>query len=220
MLVGANLVATNPRRLPALERRETIVAAAISLFAERGFRGTTTKELARLSGVTEPVLYQHFATKRDLYSAIIEKKSREGDLMIESALGPYLNSGDDGGFFTALAGVILERRRNDPDFLRLLLFSALEGHELSDLFVERQLKKCYRIVSGYIRKRMRDGAFRLMDPVLAARAFLGMVHHHGMVTDLFNDPIVRVKEKKVIEEMVGIFLCGMMSERKHTSRRP
>lgn len=211
MLVSANLVTANPRRLSALERRDTIIAAAIGLFAERGFRGATTRELARLSGVSEPVLYQHFATKRDLYSAIIETKSREGDLMIGSALGPYLNGCDDEGFFTALAGLILERRRNDPAFLRLLLFSALEGHELADLFVEHQLKNCYRIVSDYIRRRMKDGEFRLMDPVLAARAFLGMVHHHGMVTDLFKDPIVRVKEKKVIEEMVRIFLNGITS---------
>ena len=60
------------------ERRDAIVHSAIHLFAEKGFRGATTRELAAAAGVTEPVLYQHFRTKSDLYSAIIEAKAGGG----------------------------------------------------------------------------------------------------------------------------------------------
>src|SRR5580658_2538461 len=116
-------------RMKSEERRAAIVEAAIHLFAEKGFRGTTTRGLAAALGVSGPVLYRHFKTKRDLYSAIIEVKAQQGDR--QGAGLPLLGAaGDDRAFFQCLGNLILERYEDDPDFMRLLLFSALEGHEL------------------------------------------------------------------------------------------
>lgn len=56
----------------AAERRETILRAAADLFAERGYRGASVDEIARRSGVTPPVLYEHFSSKRDLYRELLE----------------------------------------------------------------------------------------------------------------------------------------------------
>ena len=75
--MSAKLVQPKPR-MSSEERRAAIIHAACRLFAEKGFRGTTTRELAAAVGVTEPVLYEHFRTKRDLYSAIIGEKSKDG----------------------------------------------------------------------------------------------------------------------------------------------
>src|SRR5690349_14423516 len=120
-------------RMKSDQRRASIVAEAIRLFSEKGFRGVTTRELAAALGVTEPVLYQHFKNKGDLYNAIIESKSQEG---IERAghLREYAEGDDDRAFLTALAEVILTHYEEDPGYSRLLLFSALEGHELGELF--------------------------------------------------------------------------------------
>jgi TetR/AcrR family transcriptional regulator len=201
-------------RMKAGERRDVIVSTAIRLFAKNGFRGTTTRELALAAGVTEPVLYQHFRAKSDLYDAIIETKSLEGGQIAERLLGPYLDRDDDEGFFRALAELILSRFESDPDYTRLLLFSALEGHDLAALFFDRQLRGFYRLVAGYIRRRIRQGAFRPMDANIAARAFLGMVNHHGLVKVLFHDTIVRASRKRLIHQMVQTFLLGVSSNRK------
>jgi AcrR family transcriptional regulator len=61
-----------PTRLPAAERRLHLIETAIRLFSEGSYRGTTTAEIARAAGVSEPILYRHFASKRDLYLAAIE----------------------------------------------------------------------------------------------------------------------------------------------------
>jgi AcrR family transcriptional regulator len=53
-------------------RREVIERAAAELFAERGYQGASIDEIARRSGVTPPVLYDHFASKLDLYRALLE----------------------------------------------------------------------------------------------------------------------------------------------------
>src|SRR3954453_21480393 len=97
--------ATKPR-LTSEERRASIVQAAIRLFAEKGFRGTTTRELAAAVGVSEPILYEHFRTKRDLYAAIIETAARSGEDVIEALRRKYADKNDDFGFFEELAEII------------------------------------------------------------------------------------------------------------------
>src|SRR5215472_5027114 len=108
-------------RMRGVDRHASIVRSAIQLFAEKGFRGTTTRELARALGVTEPVLYQHFKTKNDLYRAIIESKAREG-LAKSAELGHLLQGSDDRALLSYLAELILEHFEEDPAYSRLLLF--------------------------------------------------------------------------------------------------
>jgi AcrR family transcriptional regulator len=59
-------------RMAAADRRQHLVETAISLFTEGSYHGTTTAEIARSAGVSEPILYRHFASKRDLYLAALE----------------------------------------------------------------------------------------------------------------------------------------------------
>lgn len=58
-------------RLPAAERREQLVATATSVFAEQGFHATSMNDVAEAAGVTKPVLYQHFSSKRDLFVELL-----------------------------------------------------------------------------------------------------------------------------------------------------
>jgi len=72
--------ATAPR-MAAAERRKHLVETATRLFTEGSYHGTTTAEIGRAAGVSEPILYRHFASKRDLYLAALEDvwaKTREG----------------------------------------------------------------------------------------------------------------------------------------------
>ena len=94
-------------RMRGEERYAAIVRSAIRLFAEKGFRGATTRELASALGVTEPVLYRHFPTKRDLYNAIIEAKAEQASERVHT-LRRYAEAGDDKTFFTRLGELILE----------------------------------------------------------------------------------------------------------------
>lgn len=66
-------------RLPAHERKDQILEVALSVFASRGFHETSMNDVAEAAGVTKPVVYQHFASKRALFLAIIEDV---GDRMI------------------------------------------------------------------------------------------------------------------------------------------
>jgi len=66
------MTVAHPVRLPAAERRRHLIETAIRVFSEGSYRGTTTAEIARAAGVSEPILYRHFASKRELYLAALD----------------------------------------------------------------------------------------------------------------------------------------------------
>lgn len=195
-------------RMRGEERHAAIVRSAIHLFAEKGFRGTTTRELASALGVTEPVLYQHFGTKSDLYRAIIEAKAQQASERAH-LLRRYAEAGDDRRFFTRLGEMILERYEKDPEITRLLLFISLEGHEMAGDFFERVFTDFYRVVLEYVRRRIAEGAFRRVDAEIAARALIGMIAYHGLVEQLFPGYLKKRTRQRVAREMAAIFLSGV-----------
>ncbi len=80
-----------PTRLPAAERRTAIIEAALRVFSEGSYAGATTAEIAREAGVSEPILYRHFESKRDLYFSCLDEAWLRIRHKIEAkiaALGP------------------------------------------------------------------------------------------------------------------------------------
>jgi AcrR family transcriptional regulator len=65
------------RRLSAVERRRQLSAVALTLFAERGYRATTMEDVAEAAGVTKPLVYQHFSSKRALYLELVDAVARD-----------------------------------------------------------------------------------------------------------------------------------------------
>jgi AcrR family transcriptional regulator len=200
-------------RMKSQERKAAIVESAIQLFAEKGFRGTTTRELAAAVRVTEPVLYQHFRTKKELYSAIIEAESCSAEVDASGVLA-LAQADDDRAFFIAIGNLILSRFEADPKLLRLLLYSALERHELSDMFFDRVVSGFLKKVAGYIRRRARSGAFRPVNPDAAARALVGMFHYHGLVWMLHPGRFGKPNRRKLVHELVALFLDGIAAPPK------
>jgi AcrR family transcriptional regulator len=200
-----------PKRLKLTreDRRKAIVDAAARLFAERGFRGVTTKELAGSVGVTEPVLYEHFKRKSDLYSAIIDERSRENFEKARELLQESARSDSPREFFIKLATLIVEKQSKSPEYMRLILFSALEKHELASLCFERHAVVIHKIVKNFIQTQIRQGRFRRTNAALAAQAFMAMVMHYSLFELHFGFAIVRASKKRAVESMVGIFLHGM-----------
>lgn len=196
-------------KLSRADRRQKIVDAAAELFAEVGFRGGTTKELARRAGVTEPVLYEHFQTKSDLYAAIIDDASHRGFAEARGALETLAEVGDAEAFFHTLAERIAEHQSENPNYLRLILFSALEKHELAEICFERHALVIHEIVTAFIGKQITAGVFRELDAALAARAFMGMVIHYVIFDQHFGFKVVRASRKRTLETMVDIFLRGL-----------
>jgi TetR/AcrR family transcriptional regulator len=222
-------------RMAAVDRRLQIAQTAMRLFSERGFRGTTTKEIAQAAGVSEAIIFRHFATKEDLYSAIIDLKSCAGFAaglaasaqtqeascprvveQVRARVAEAMAARDDRAVFDGIALAMMEHHQSDHEMLRLLLYSALEGHQLAQIFWDKNVHVLYEFLGGYIRERQREGAFRHANPLLVVRAFTGAVIHHSLNNILWErDParrIVNVPNEQAAREFTEILLRGVLNE--------
>jgi AcrR family transcriptional regulator len=208
--VSNYLLMATPARFSAADRREQILEVAARLFARQGFQGTTTKGIAAHAGVTEALIFRHFPSKDHLYWAVIQSKIKGASSPRERLLAKLAASGDDAEVLAGVAADILERRAKDQTLSRLLLYSALENHRLSHRFFRTYASAHYELLAEFIRQRIADGAFRPVDPLLAARGFLGMIIYHSWVQELFGGKrYQKFSVQQVSRTMVEIWLRGM-----------
>jgi len=213
-------------RMAGDERRRQIVRVAMRLFSERGFRGTTTKEIAQAAGVSEAIIFRHFATKDELYKAIIDHKGCSPESagasqpiaeFIRCEVGEALARKDDRAVFEGIALAMLRHQQEEPEFLRLLLYSALEGHQLAQMFWERNVRALYEFLGSYIRERQRDGVFGEVDPHVVVRAFSGTLIHHTLSNTLWDKSrsLLSVTDEEAARQFTEILLNGVMNARAH-----
>jgi AcrR family transcriptional regulator len=205
----------NGSRMAAEDRRLQILQVAVSLFSQRGFVGTTTKEIAQAAGVSEAMVFRHFANKQELYSAILDHKACSGDSMNPEALvADALQEKDDRAVFERLALGALEHHECDPEFQRLLLHAALEGHELAQMFFEKFVRRVYELLGNYVAERQRDGAMVAMDPAIVVRAFIGMVIHHSLNNNLWDPQrrLLKISNQEAAKQFSDILLNGISSK--------
>jgi len=200
--------ARRARRPTAAERREAILREGLRCFAAHGFNGTTTREVAAGVGITEAALYRYFPSKESLYSAIIARKIETPSLV--GRLADDAARRDDLAVFTGLARGVLERGARDPEFVRILFFTALESHELAAPLFASHVGPLREFVTAYVRHRIEEGAFRAIDPVLGARAFLGMIRDH-LIVCIVHDPAEAQRQplEHVVTTFVELFLTGI-----------
>ena len=194
------------------ERRSQILAVAVSLFSQKGFRGTTTKEIAQAAGVSEAMVFRHFATKEELYAAILDHKACSHDKFDPAVMATEaIKRKDDRAVFESLALGALNHHEKDPEFQRLLLHSALEKHQLAEMFFNEFVRHVYEFLSAYIRERQRDGAFMEVDPAIVVRCFIGMVMHQSLNNNLWDPDrrLLNISNESAAKHFTEILLNGI-----------
>ena len=189
-----------------------VIEAAIRLFAQKGFQGTKTKEIAEASGINEALIFRDFRSKEKLYCAILDyASSRINAERWIKELSLYAEQRNDEALFSNLAMKFFETLGREDSLFRLMLYCALEHHELARQFRERQVEPVERFIEEYIRGRQEEGAFRKGDPHALARSFLSMCHHHVLRQVLFGDGKGSPAEAAAAKTFTEVFLGGVRS---------
>ena len=204
-LYGSSAMTPSRKRIPGQIRKATITRSAASLFAEKGFSGTKTREIAERAGVSEALIFKHFPSKEDLYAAILAEESPVPGLL--SRVKNLAEQRNDVEVFSVIAQTVVEGAP-DSDLMRLILFSALENHELSDMFFHNHIQVFYDFLAGYIQQRIDEGAFQPVQPLIAARAFMGMLIYHRLLTVLFHAQLPQTAED-ISRTFVNIMMNGL-----------
>lgn len=156
-------------RLSADERRKQIMQIATGLFAEKGFAGTRTREIADKAGISETLVFYHFKSKDELYKAILLENLAHHPLQPE--IERYENLNDDFAVFHTTAAHIFKNMKK-PSLIRLFLYGVLENPQLLRLSDKRNQNGIQQHLGKYIQKRIDDGAYVQTNAYLAAQSFI------------------------------------------------
>ena len=161
-------------RLTAEERRAAVLESACQIFAKVSYHGATTAEIARTAGVTEPILYRHFASKRDLYLQCLDAAWAETNEMWETAI----EAEPDAGLWVGAMGRAYLAAKDKRGHIALLWMQALT--EASDdpeirRFVRRHMREVHDYVAGVIRRSQQEGGIVAdRDPDAEAWLFISI----------------------------------------------
>ena len=197
-------------RMSGVNRRHQLLEAALEVFSRKGFEGTTTKEVASHAGVTEAIIFRHFPTKQALYNAVLDYRAQSPEFLEWlDRFKACMERNDDEELLRSLARAILKDYREQPGFERVLLFAALEGHELGLAHNRQLVAPVYEMFRDYFERRRREGALGDLDPSVVIAAIVGMAKHYGMMTQMFGYHSESSTDDEVIESFVHIMMHGI-----------
>jgi TetR/AcrR family fatty acid metabolism transcriptional regulator len=193
------------RDLVVRARREQIVGAATRVFAEKGFRRATTREVAREAGVSEGTIYNYFEGKDALLMAILEGLN-ETERRAEDF---------EEGMATDFRGFLREylRRRvaliwENREVFRVVLSEMLVNAELRELYLHRVVDPTMKIAEQNFRSRMEQEEVRKTDAPLAMRSVAGAVLG-VLVLGLLGDEEIGSRPEEVSDVIAGLLLDGL-----------
>ena len=186
-------------------RREQIVGAATRVFAEKGFRRATTRQVARAAGVSEGTIYNYFEDKDALLLAILdglnETERRAADF--------------EEGMATDFRGFLeqyLRRRMSliweNREAFRVVLSEMLVNAELRERYLRHVVDPTMRIAEENFRSRMEQGEVLETDAPLAMRSVAGTVLGI-LVLGLLGDEEIGSRSDEVPDVLAGLLIHGL-----------
>ena len=187
-------------RLSASERRQELVETALRVFTEGSYRGTTTAEIARAAGVSEPILYRHFASKRDMYLAALDHVWGKARTAWEAALA---DTNDVRAALEQMGRGHYSVRDCKLQLAELWVQALSEASEDPELrrHLRRHMREVHDFMAGVIRRGQEQGVLhgdRDADAeawIFLAGGILGMV---GRRVGLLGEPeIVSIRSARL-----------------------
>jgi AcrR family transcriptional regulator len=189
-------------RLDRTERRQTLLDAGAKAFAKGGFQGTAMESVAKNAGITRLIIYRHFASKDELYRAVLDRAVEE----VRSAVTTQLASGRTVG---SVVKAFLDAARKDPNGFKLLVrYSAHEPEfqAYAERFKEGAVEAAEELIAG-----------RVPDPVLrgwAAQTLLALLEESTLAWIEKGDPARDSEMNAVLTSSIEAMLGGFASDKR------
>jgi len=192
------------KRLSAEERRASIITVAKRLFAHNGFYGVSIDEIVKEVGVSPAILYRHFESKDELYSAVLQEFSATRESYVEAVVA------DDNGFEQVLRGmttVFVASIMNHPDLLKMEMHSQLEGSEASQEFFLNRWKSFTDYIEFNLNELQSQKKIKAINAKAAALIYQGIIREVLLQkcmqsTDRFQDTPVAI----LVDDVITLFM--------------
>jgi AcrR family transcriptional regulator len=185
-----------------------LMEAAAQLFARRGFKATTTREIAQLANLNEVTLFRYFPSKSDLFLAALE--SHLNRLKLGRDLQASLAEGDDPEtVLPKIVMFVLNVLVTQPELRQLLHVAGFEVPE-SDKMIQDHLGPIFDLLVAYFKSSAERQTIRDVDPTLATLGLVGIVVAHQSFRMLFaRNRLSDLDPEQVIAAYVDLYLHGL-----------
>lgn len=189
------------------QRQEQILTAALQVFSKLGFDRATIPEIAGEAGVAVGTIYNYYSGKRDLLVAITKKNIIDPF----TAIVQHLQSVDDPSLITALMKNRLDFGLENMSRFLPLLMEVQRDEELRRMYTERVLQPVMNMMEKLVASRVKEGAFRDVEPAIVTRAAGGMVIGFLLLYLIEDEqsPVHTFDRKKLAAELAGFILKGL-----------
>jgi AcrR family transcriptional regulator len=191
---------------PEDETRQRIIQGAAQVFAQKGYDGATTREIAQVAGVNEVTLFRHFGNKKNIFMAVIERFSALPGL--EAAMKDQL-TGDYRQDLTKLGMHFLTTMLKQRKAILMSLCTAEHLPEIRDVVAQPPARQ-QQMLGAYLRQQIERGVVRnLPSPEVVAKMFFGILFEFAISQPLVTGtPIEHMPPEEIVAQVVDIFVRG------------
>jgi AcrR family transcriptional regulator len=213
MHVSTYLHGGNMSDLPFIQEPETtedkIMVAAAKKFADQGFLGTTTKEIAKEAGVNEVTIFRLFKTKNNLFETIVNRYSGLPSMikLMENNFTGDLE--EDLLNLSKTFHTIFMKRAN---IVQMMLCEASRVDAFKNIMAKIP-EQLITTLANVFEKHIANGDIKPLNPYLLGQTFLGFYFYLGTTKDILKNSVVHtMPEDEIIRQFVQIFLDGIRQE--------
>jgi AcrR family transcriptional regulator len=195
------------KRVAAEARRAQLIEVALRLFAEQGYDGTATRDIAEAAGVAEGLLFRHFPTKRALLRAVLQEYGPRSQFLL---LAPQIAELPVGEALVRLYSQRVDHLWDNRLFVRLVMTESKKPGEAAEEF-RGMLAEVSRLTEEFLRARIDRGELRPFDPEVGAAMLGGAVFSFFMRHQALPPETGKPLCRRFVEESVALFLRGALA---------
>jgi len=188
--------------------KEAIIAAGLKLFSEKGYLGATTREIAKLAGVSEVTLFRHFTNKQNLFISVLQQYSflpQLRELTKELQKRPLKEA------LKVIAINFLNELRAKRDLINIIHAEHKRYPEVLKEYFRNLSDSLITELAEFLRGYEREGILRDGDIFLMAQAFFGLFFSYFHCEEL-EGSMPEYRDEEIVEEYLKIYLRGILKE--------
>lgn len=196
------------------ERQLKILEAAILIFAEKGFEGSRTSDIAKEADVAEGTIFRYYKTKKDLLLGLMfPLVTKFFKPLILRSVEQVVKNQADKPTKEVLVAVFLDRvklvRKNMP-LIKTVVVESLYHPELLSPIQEKFMPEIVSFIDSIVNKNIKEGNFREVDPRLITRTSMSLLAGYIILTTLYPDIFPTENDETEIEKIVDVLLNGVI----------
>jgi AcrR family transcriptional regulator len=190
--------------------RNRILDAGLLTFAESGFKGATTKEIARRAKVNEVTVFRQFGSKKTLFTTVMTERSPLNQA--QKAVSFNVKTPIEELMFRNIK-TVLGILRESKHLYMVILGDVWRLPKLKGFTPFLPIAKGLDFLSAFFQMLMDAGKIRKMDAKILARAWMGTVQFHFLTGDMLGiERLTQAEEDRTIRGFVDVFLNGMRTD--------